>query len=217
MPQPPPAPEPNPVVLGQVGCYLDNPSSPDLSASSFSAADMSRAKCELACVAINSPVYGLQGTTCFCGADQLYGKYGVADPSRCDIACAGNAADNCGGVNHNMIYSLAPPDGFDPCEDGGIDCVTSSITPQLPQPPQSSQPPNGQQTQPPNANTQPPVGPISDGVNGSSAWNGFGGLGLIISIVIIVLIVLVVAGIIGLTVWLVKRKPKSPVSKWEMY
>jgi hypothetical protein len=146
---------------------------------------------------------------CFC-ADSVYGQYGVVDISECNLACAGASNENCGGLNRNMVYSLAPPDGIDPCIDGG-NCILTPGTPQAQSPPNDQPPP--QQNVPTAPNPGEPVDSQSEG-----GWDGFGGLGLIISIVIIALIVIVVAVIIGVTIWLVKKKEaKTEISKWEMY
>ena len=47
---------------------------------------------------------GLQfGKQCFCG-DSGYDKYGIA--TNCDMACAGNSQETCGGSIANQVYSL---------------------------------------------------------------------------------------------------------------
>ena len=49
------------------------------------------------------------GRLCFCGlSSPHYRDYGAYGPSTgCNIPCAGNAAEKCGGVNANAIYNAA--------------------------------------------------------------------------------------------------------------
>ncbi len=83
------------------GCYKDN-GRRDLSGFQISEPDMTIEKCVQHCSSRNFSVAGTQfGTWCFCGND--FGQYGQAD--NCNMNCAGNSYQICGGGWANSIYA----------------------------------------------------------------------------------------------------------------
>lgn len=67
--------------------------------------DMTNGKCMQHCRAQDYSVAATQfGTWCFCGTD--FGNFGEAD--NCNMGCAGNPDEVCGGRWANSVYKLAP-------------------------------------------------------------------------------------------------------------
>ena len=90
-----------------LGCYRDQ-GNRDLSGHTLQDARMTTQMCVSECGTRGFAYAGTQfGSHCFCG--QRYGASGLAP--NCDMACAGNAAQKCGGVWANSIYELAPGGG----------------------------------------------------------------------------------------------------------
>lgn len=90
-----------------LGCYRDQ-GTRDLAGHTLQDARMTTQMCVSECGARGFAYAGTQfGSHCFCG--QRYGASGSAP--NCDMACAGNAAQMCGGVWANSIYELAPGGG----------------------------------------------------------------------------------------------------------
>ena len=97
----PPAPPPT-AGLRYIGCFKDTWTR-DLSVFMTSNPGMTTEKCVSLCrekgTAYAATQYGQQ---CFCG--NTYGKYGPA--TNCDMKCAGNPAEICGGSFANSVYSI---------------------------------------------------------------------------------------------------------------
>ncbi|HQL89204.1 MAG TPA: WSC domain-containing protein [Syntrophales bacterium] len=86
-----------------IGCFKDT-STRDLSGyTTGNASGMTTQMCVNVCrekgFAYAATQYGQQ---CFCG--NSYGKYGPAN--NCNMKCAGNAAETCGGTWANSVYSI---------------------------------------------------------------------------------------------------------------
>lgn len=113
-----------------LGCFKDqgNPqgtSGRDLSGFMSSAPNMTGAQCVAACQSRGFAYAGTQyGSYCFCGNE--YGKSGPA--ANCNVPCAGNARELCGGAWANSVYR-AP-----------TTLVTQNPTRQLVRPPKYFQP-----------------------------------------------------------------------------
>jgi hypothetical protein len=45
---------------------------------------------------------------CYCGNSFATGAAMASDPTTCNMACAGNAKETCGGANRFNVYSHAP-------------------------------------------------------------------------------------------------------------
>ncbi|PAA49992.1 hypothetical protein BOX15_Mlig003278g1, partial [Macrostomum lignano] len=62
--------------------------------------------CDKVCSYGNFHYFGTQyAETCFCS--NLYGRYGSAPGSDCNMNCRGNASQICGGAHRNSVYRLA--------------------------------------------------------------------------------------------------------------
>jgi hypothetical protein len=87
-------------VPGNIGCFRDR-GERDLGGATYSDGRMTIGSCRTHCGQRSFAYAGVQyGSQCFCG--NTYGRYGTAD--NCNMACAGNAAEMCGGVWANAIY-----------------------------------------------------------------------------------------------------------------
>lgn len=97
-----PPPPPPTAGLRYIGCFKDTWTR-DLSVFMTSNPGMTTEKCVSLCrekgTAYAATQYGQQ---CFCG--NTYGKYGPA--TNCDMKCAGNPAEICGGSFANSVYSI---------------------------------------------------------------------------------------------------------------
>jgi len=102
-----------------VGCYVDKGDPQglhgrDLSgASSRNNPQMTVERCLRYCEVMGFRYAGVQyANSCFCG--NSYGSYGLSDA--CNMPCAGNASQICGGTWANSIYKLngevGPPFGL---------------------------------------------------------------------------------------------------------
>jgi hypothetical protein len=90
-----------------LGCYRDQ-GNRDLAGHTLQDARMTTQMCVSECGARGFAYAGTQyGSHCFCG--QRYGASGPAP--NCDMACAGNAAQKCGGMWANSVYELASGGG----------------------------------------------------------------------------------------------------------
>ncbi len=91
------------------GCYKDASSKKIVRRDVFgfitNESDMTNEKCMRHCRVQNYPVAATQfGNWCFCGSD--FGSFGEAD--NCNMGCAGNPKEVCGGRWANSVYKLAP-------------------------------------------------------------------------------------------------------------
>ena len=99
-----------------IGCFKDqgNPfgvENRDLNKAIFSKNDMTISKCIDYCKSKGFKYAGLQYSSyCFCG--NSYGKYGKAN--NCNMKCAGDANEICGGFWANSIYSTQTKKGIKP-------------------------------------------------------------------------------------------------------
>jgi len=74
----------------------------------FNIAGVTPDKCLTTCAAQGFHYSGLEfGTQCFCGAAIQNGAAPVA-PESCNLACAGDAAQVCGGSNAVSLYEVTP-------------------------------------------------------------------------------------------------------------
>jgi hypothetical protein len=91
------------------GCYKDASSKKVIRRDVFgfitNESDMTNEKCMRHCRAQKYSIAATQfGNWCFCGSD--YGNFGEAD--NCNMGCAGNSNEICGGRWANSVYKLAP-------------------------------------------------------------------------------------------------------------
>jgi len=97
----PPAPPPT-AGFRFIGCFKDTWTR-DLSGFTTSNPGMTTEKCVSFCREKGTAYAATQyGQHCFCG--NSYGKYGPA--TNCDMKCAGNPAEICGGSFANSVYSI---------------------------------------------------------------------------------------------------------------
>lgn len=87
---------------GYLGCYADKPQR-DINTQYTSNGSMTIEACSATCRRQGYKVAGLQyGSQCFCG--NRYGRYGKS--SACNMPCAGNKSQTCGGTWANSVYSI---------------------------------------------------------------------------------------------------------------
>jgi hypothetical protein len=85
-----------------IGCFKDNWTR-DLSGFTTNSPGMTTEKCVSLCREKGAAYAATQyGQHCFCG--NSYGKYGPA--TNCDMKCAGNPAEMCGGSFANSVYGI---------------------------------------------------------------------------------------------------------------
>lgn len=85
---------------GYLGCFKDK-AARDLIVAAANSGTMTIGQCVSNCASKNRAFAGVQfGTYCFC--DDNYGSYGAAD--NCNMKCAGNAGETCGGRWANSVY-----------------------------------------------------------------------------------------------------------------
>ncbi|CAM9875999.1 unnamed protein product [Ectocarpus sp. 8 AP-2014] len=101
-PSPVPDTVPGPTDPAYLGCFGDSQTGRVFTESSASN-DMTTGECAATCSAF--AYYGTQyGRECWCGNNADYAVYGEAS---CDMACTGDAADICGGINAMSVYGTA--------------------------------------------------------------------------------------------------------------
>ncbi|GKT44524.1 WSC domain-containing protein [Colletotrichum spaethianum] len=89
-----------------LGCYTDSPSSRSLSYKIPSFDKFSAAQCVSQCAGLGYQFAGLEyGSECFCGNTIDNGNSPAS--SGCDMSCAGNRFDTCGGAGRINIYQAA--------------------------------------------------------------------------------------------------------------
>ncbi|CAM9721650.1 unnamed protein product, partial [Sphacelaria rigidula] len=94
-----------------VGCYADSSSARVLTLDSTKGdPTMTADVCSEFCA--GSTYFGTEfGTECFCGADTDTPEE-AAEATNCDVPCAGDATENCGGKNAVSLYEfggVSPP------------------------------------------------------------------------------------------------------------
>ncbi|PAA79697.1 hypothetical protein BOX15_Mlig003631g5 [Macrostomum lignano] len=86
------------VGLSTIGPHSKTPGEGDVAHSS-----MTLELCSEICAYGKFRYFGVQNSAgCFCG--NSYGKHGKAADSDCNMACAGNSAQICGGSGRNSVY-----------------------------------------------------------------------------------------------------------------
>ena len=98
------------MCLVPLGCFADNASSHDISATSQTTTTNTPASCVSFCAASGNPFAAVQGNVCYCG--QTFDNYGSS--TACTAPCPGNASDVCGGTNANSIYMVTYPSTSNP-------------------------------------------------------------------------------------------------------
>ncbi len=92
------------MVAQYQGCFVDD-ANRDLQGSVYISNDMTVELCAQTCNQQGFAVAGLQfATQCFCGSS--FGAYGQASESDCNVPCAGNGDQMCGGGWRNNIYKF---------------------------------------------------------------------------------------------------------------
>lgn len=110
-PPPPPSAPPPTTGRGYIGCFKDKPKR-DLPSAFISRGTMNVRQCRVHCRQSGFRFAGVQfARQCFCG--NAYGRYGRAPERKCNMSCAGNRGQKCGGSWHNTIYKTGRK-GFTP-------------------------------------------------------------------------------------------------------
>lgn len=105
----PKQPPPSGATYSYVGCYADASVSRRLPVALIGSDNwtVSVDACFRAAIAQNLKYFGVQsGRQCFGGTDLTYAK-ALGTSARCNMPCAGNRNQTCGGVNANGIYKVA--------------------------------------------------------------------------------------------------------------
>ena len=79
-----------------------------------------------------SPFFNTQyGIQCWCGdADTDFDQHGASNEAECDIPCAGNAGEDCGGFYWGSVYSNSAGPGVTPAPvDGATPAPVDGSTP----------------------------------------------------------------------------------------
>jgi hypothetical protein len=88
---------------GYLGCYADTNNPFDLDGLLYQSESLTVEECLQTCEDAGFAYAGLQYShSCLCG--DSYGRYGEADT--CDMPCAGDSSDTCGGPYSNDVYEL---------------------------------------------------------------------------------------------------------------
>jgi hypothetical protein len=131
------SPPPLPSGWVSVGCYTDGPSPRTLSAQSYSSSNVDAETCTAFCSAY--AYAGMEyGNECYCG-DSLLGGSTAVNSSECNMMCAGNGAEFCGGswlltlLQQPAVPTVAPPTTLETYNTwdslGCYRCVRLSILP----------------------------------------------------------------------------------------
>ncbi len=90
--------------VSYLGCYIDNAGGGrDLPYFAGSMNLNGQSSCLQSCMSAGYQYAGTQySNECWCS--DSYGRYGV-DPNGCNMACAGNGVEMCGGPNRNSVYT----------------------------------------------------------------------------------------------------------------
>ena len=108
-----------------VGCFKDDRWNRDLAGHTEEHPGMTGQACTDVCRKKGFKYAATQyGKHCFCG--NAYGKFGAA--ANCDMKCAGNPAEICGGSSANSVYSLLAVGG-DAGKAGGPVSPVAAATP----------------------------------------------------------------------------------------
>ncbi|PIA82429.1 putative fungistatic metabolite [Cercospora beticola] len=103
-----PTTNPGPAGWSSLGCYTDSVGSRSLGSQQFidaGANAMTVAACTQACKSAGYPVAGLEyANQCFCDTKLQNGATQADDG--CDMACAGNSTELCGGSNRLNVYEV---------------------------------------------------------------------------------------------------------------
>jgi len=92
-----------------IGCYKDNKKR-DFEKNALSSKFNEKSLCGAKCKIAGFRYFGMQvGKQCFCG--NYYGKYGMA--KNCNVKCAGNKNQKCGGGWANSVYQVGTQKFFD--------------------------------------------------------------------------------------------------------
>lgn len=85
------------------GCFADDVNYRSLTGAFYDSPDMTIEKCTSLCAGNGNSLAGLEyGSQCFCG-DALR----LGPSNNCNMPCAGNAAETCGGGNALSVYQVA--------------------------------------------------------------------------------------------------------------
>lgn len=95
-----------------LGCFVENPDADplgvggrDLDGAAFRDAAMTAKRCQSLCADQGFDFAGVQdGAWCFCGNG--FGRFGQ-DGATCDVPCAGDPSQMCGGKSANLVFGLS--------------------------------------------------------------------------------------------------------------
>jgi len=101
-----------PAGFTSLGCFTDSPSSPTLTSGAFTdTANMTVGNCITICQSLFYTLSGVEnGSNCFCSNVTTAGSASAPD-SACNVVCAGNSSETCGGSSSLNIFSNGAPPG----------------------------------------------------------------------------------------------------------
>eukprot|EP01064_Diplonema_japonicum_P039206 TRINITY_DN977_c0_g5_i1.p1 TRINITY_DN977_c0_g5~~TRINITY_DN977_c0_g5_i1.p1 ORF type:complete len:2288 (+),score=451.00 TRINITY_DN977_c0_g5_i1:87-6950(+) len=115
-----------------LGCFIDDVMARKLDGFTYTNAANTVDECMAVCFTNGFAYAGLQnGDSCYCGDDVATSmRTGLTE---CEVPCAGNIAENCGGATNNLVYSFnpippTPVYNFVGCFKGGVTGPTFSYT-----------------------------------------------------------------------------------------
>ncbi|MCJ1475830.1 hypothetical protein MMC13_004494 [Lambiella insularis] len=97
------------------GCYVDGVNGRIIANQEPDSQTNTIESCISQCVAAGYSVSGTEyGVQCFCGNNLINGGVLASADSQCNVACAGNAKEECGGGSRMSIYSHGPVQALQP-------------------------------------------------------------------------------------------------------
>ncbi|KAF9220620.1 copper radical oxidase-like protein [Gyrodon lividus] len=138
--QPPPSPitVPNVGNWASLGCYNDSAASRALAHGTGVTGSVSVETCTTACYNAGYPLAGVEySDECYCGSTIDHGS-GPTPLTDCDMTCAGNSSEFCGGpdrlnlYNYTSTLSTVPPSGGGNNNAGAGTTTVSPVTSGLP-------------------------------------------------------------------------------------
>ncbi|KIP07197.1 hypothetical protein PHLGIDRAFT_513029 [Phlebiopsis gigantea 11061_1 CR5-6] len=135
-PPPPPTTVPSVGLWESLGCFNDTGNPRTLGVGINTVGPNTIESCTDACFNAGYPLAGAEfATQCFCGLDFAAGS-GPTPLADCDMPCAGNSSEFCGGPNRLNVYNFTGtlPHGPTPVGGGGGGVPVFPVTSGLPTP-----------------------------------------------------------------------------------
>jgi hypothetical protein len=97
------------------GCYVDGLNGRDLPYQAADNEENTQEVCISTCAGLGYTIAGVEyGVQCFCGNALYNGAAPAANQADCNVACPGNAAEDCGAGNRLSLFSIGTPQIYQP-------------------------------------------------------------------------------------------------------